>query len=65
MSDEINWSKVFDVRCRSKRGERLTPEEQEFCRRAYEADPKRYAAMNADVFNETVPAGSTARAKWR
>lgn len=62
---DVEWRKVFDLRCNSKRGSRLSEIDQALCERAYAEDPKRYGAMNADVFNETVPAGSNARYKAR
>lgn len=58
---DVEWQKVFNLRCNSKRGYPLSEDEQALCERAHAEDPKRYGAMNADVFNETVPAGSNAR----
>lgn len=60
---EADWSKVFTVRCKSKRGTTLTKEEQALVERAFRSDPKRYRGMEARVFNETVPVGSNARMK--
>lgn len=58
---EEDWAKVFRYRCRSRKGEHLAPEEHDFCHRAYQADPERYCALDRDVFNATVPFGSSAR----
>jgi hypothetical protein len=60
---DSEWSEVFKTRCRSKRGEHLTKEELLLIDRAYASDPKRYASMEADVFDATVPFGSTVRAR--
>lgn len=57
------WSKVFTARCKSKQGQSLTKEERELVDRAWNTDKKRYSAMEADVFNATVPFGSNVR--WR
>jgi hypothetical protein len=59
---EAEWSLVFDVRCRSKRGEATARREQALVARAYGEDPARYKAMEGDVFDATVPAGSCT--KW-
>ena len=58
---EMEWVTVFSLRCKSKRGQRLSPEEQSLVDAAWETDQPRYAAMEPDVFNATVPFGSTAR----
>ena len=58
---EEEWHKIFELRCRSKRGQRLFPEEQALVDAAYRQDLKRYAAMEPDVFDATVPFGSQAR----
>lgn len=51
---ESEWRAVFRIRCQTKQGRAITSEEQALMQRAFSADKKRYAAMNADVFNETV-----------
>ena len=58
---ESDWSKVFDLRCRSKRGEHLSPEDRALLLAAYKVDATRYAAMSDDVFVATAPFGSTVR----
>ena len=58
---ERDWLRVFEVRCKSKRGEALTEEQYALIQRAFKQDPKRYGEMDAEVFNATVPAGSAAR----
>ncbi len=60
---EAEWRDVFKARCRSKRGERLTEEERTLTEAAFASDEKRYAAMEPDVFDATVPFGSGARAR--
>jgi hypothetical protein len=56
-----DWDRVFDLRCRSKRGERLSDEDLEYLEYAHEVDRDRYASLNARVFNETAPIGSLRR----
>ncbi len=60
---EAEWSRVFQLRCKTKRGEVLTEPERTLIQTAFESDRKRYSAMEGDIFEATVPAGSTA--KWR
>jgi hypothetical protein len=62
LTDE-QWREVFRLRCESKRGGRLNVSEQELVERAFKEDRGRYAAMEPDVFDATVPFGSTARAR--
>lgn len=56
-----SWRKVFAIRCRSKRGEAITPAELRLCSRARREEPTRYEKMEVDVFNATVPFGSNVR----
>ena len=58
---EEQWSTVFRLRCKRKQGASLSEEEQSLVDAAYNSDPGRYALMERDVFNSTVPFGSTAR----
>lgn len=60
---EAEWQRVFQLRCKSKSGHTLTNAEYRLVTRAHQSDPKRYHAMEADVFNATVPFGSTSRYK--
>lgn len=55
---EAEWRRVFDLRCRCKRGEHVAPEDMKLIRRAYAEDPARYTALEADVFEATRPFGS-------
>jgi len=55
---EAEWREVFRIRCRSKSGSGITPEELKLCKRALACDGKRYAAMDKDVFEATRPFGS-------
>jgi len=60
---ERDWLAVFRIRCKSKHGQTLTVAEHELISLAFDEDRKRYAAMDADVFDATVPVGSTAKAR--
>ena len=60
---EAEWAKVFRARCKSKQGQTLTDEERTLVDAAFKSDQKRYGEMEPEVFNATVPAGSTAR--WK
>lgn len=62
LTDE-SWRKVFAIRCRSKQGQPVTSAELGMCGRAMREDPARYKTMEADVFDATVPFGSTAKVK--
>ncbi len=62
LTDE-SWLKVFSIRCRSKKGQSVTPEELGLCGRAMSEDPARYKTMEDDVFDATVPFGSNAKVK--
>lgn len=55
---EREWERVFDIRCKSKRGERVSEEDMKFVERAWLEDPDRYGALNAKVFEATKPLGS-------
>ena len=60
---EAEWREVFRIRCRSKQGMQPSVDEHKLITRAFSADPIRYKALNADVFDATVPLGSTVKAK--
>ena len=60
---EAEWLNVFKLRCRTRRGERLTDPETDLVERAHVEDRERYRALDKDVFEETLPVGSTAR--WK
>lgn len=53
----INWERVFDLRCKAKRGGLLTDEEQAEVQKAYHADPVRYVGLTPRVHEATHPAG--------
>jgi hypothetical protein len=57
------WREVFRIRCRCRRGDVTTVRELDLVGRAYKENHKRYSAMNEDVFDATVPFGSTVRAR--
>lgn len=54
----INWSLVFDLRCKSKRGQGLSEVEQKTLYEAWKADPDRYNGLDKDVFEATKPFGA-------
>lgn len=56
--DAAEWSRVFELRCRSKRGEHLSPEDLALCKSAFISDPERYSTMTEQVFNATKPFGA-------
>lgn len=58
---EEEWRRVFEARCRSKQGVPLSADDRALCERAFSLDPKRYSTMDADVFDATVPFGSSAK----
>jgi hypothetical protein len=60
---DADWAKVFEVRCRGKQGRTVSSEEQDLCQTAYKSDVERYRKMQREVFNATVPFGSSARMK--
>ncbi len=55
---ESDWIKIFRLRCRSKKGEELTPEERKLCRRAWKENPERYMIEDKAVFEATKPFGA-------
>jgi hypothetical protein len=62
LTDE-SWRKVFSIRCRLKQGQSVPPADLKLCERARREDLDRYGALEADVFDATVPFGSTTKAK--
>ena len=56
---EQQWAEVFRLRCRSKRGEHMNPEDSALMTAAWKSNPERYAEMGPTVFTETAPFGST------
>ena len=58
---EEEWRRVFQLRCRSKQGQDVAKADLALVAAAFRDDPKRYSTMEVDVFNATVPFGSTAR----
>jgi len=60
---EAQWSLVFQLRCRSKQGQHLAPEDLALLEAAFNEDSKRYSAMEPDVFNTTAPFGSNVTTK--
>lgn len=55
---DTEWSQIFELRCRAKRGERLQREEQRLVEKAFKENPTRYAAMNDGIFEATKPFGT-------
>lgn len=61
MSNELPFdvrSRLFELRCKSKRGEYLTPEDMKFLEDCWKKWPVEYKAMEREVFVETAPFGS-------
>lgn len=56
-------SRLFKLRCRSKRGEYLPPEEVAFLDDCWKRWPVEYSALGSEVFRETAPFGSQADGK--
>lgn len=54
---EAEWSKVFHLRCRSKRGEDLSDDHRDLLERAFASDETRYAKMSERVLVATKPFG--------
>jgi len=50
--------RLFQIRCRAKKGEHLSKEEQKYCEAMYKKYPRIYASMSKDVFEETKPFGT-------
>jgi hypothetical protein len=60
---DILWERVFQIKCKSKNGQTLTDEERGLIEEAFQTDPRRYRDLEGEVFNATVPFGSSAR--WK
>jgi len=58
---EEEWRRVFQLRCRSKQGQDIAKEDLALVDAAFRDDLERYSAMEVDVFNATVPFGSSVR----
>lgn len=54
---EFQWSQVFEARCDSKLGKRLTHAQWALLDAAYKENQKRYSEMGPDVFKATAPFG--------
>ncbi len=57
MTDE-DAAKCFELRCKSKRGERITAAEQKFLGRMFQYFPDHYAELTEPAFEATKPFGS-------
>ncbi len=55
---EEEWARVFDLRCRSKRGEHIAPDDTRLFRRALASDRARYCGMDEEIRVATAPFGS-------
>ena len=53
--------RCIKLRIRNKKGERTSEEEDKFCARMYRDYESWYRSINAEVFNASVPFGSTVR----
>ena len=59
--DSIDAARCIELRCQSKRGVRLHPDDQAFCERMFREFPDWYGKTEPRIFDLTVPFGSTAR----
>ncbi len=59
--DPSDAKHCLDLRCQSKRGTRLHPDDITFCKRMFWEFPEWYAKTEARVFNMTVPFGSNVK----
>jgi hypothetical protein len=50
--------RCFDLKCKSKRGEYIRPEDSEFLKDCFEKYSKEYSAMGKEVFEATKPFGA-------
>ncbi len=55
---ERDWQRVFEIRCRSKRGEHVPDDDMRLCETAYAEDGDRYTALGPRVFEATKPVGA-------
>ena len=55
---EEERNKVFELRCESKSGKKITKEELAYLIKMYKKFPLEYSAMNDEVFQATKPFGS-------
>lgn len=57
MSEE-DASRCFELRCKSKRGEKLSRADQKFLDKMFRYFPTHYAEMNDAIFQATKPFGA-------
>jgi hypothetical protein len=55
---DADWRDVYRLRCRSKQGITLEPNERRLIIAAHREDAKRYADMNGAIFEATKPFGA-------
>jgi len=53
-----DWQKLFDIRCKSKRGEKISDVEAAYVMRCHTKFPDAYKAMESEIFKATKPFGS-------
>lgn len=58
MSEASDKAWCIEIRCKSKRGEFTSPEEQKLCAQMREKYPEWYSKTERDVFYRTAPFGS-------
>ncbi len=61
MSDVMppgDYERLFQLRCRSKRGEYISPDDFAFLEMCWKKWPAQYSEMRDRVFEETKPFGS-------
>ena len=57
MMSRLERGRLFSLRCRSKRGEYLMPEDLKFCEDMLKRFPEEYKRMDSEVFEATKPFG--------
>jgi hypothetical protein len=55
---EAEWSRVFDIRCKTKRGERVSDDDMTLVMQAFAEDAKRYENLSSRVYEATKPFGT-------
>jgi len=56
--DRVTRKRCFELRCKSKNGQHLRPEEMKFLAHVLRDYPEWYRSLNKDVFEATKPFGS-------
>jgi len=57
--NEEDRKRCFEIRCNSKRGNRIHPDDHNFCMEMHEKYPEWYSKTEKEVFEITAPFGSS------